>query len=194
MKFIKQLFISAITFFILSATANAALIHITDSKGILTGAKGVNINGTDYDVEFKDGTCVALFSGCDSKNDFLFNTSSSAYLASWVLNSYVFVNGWDSSPSKTKGCENSSAQCTILTPFELSQGWLRSGIFTNNDWINSDSYSVGNWTPTADTSSYAFTFAIWSLSNKSEVNESGSLAILIMSLAVLVGRRQLKNK
>jgi hypothetical protein len=39
----------------------AAPILQASSGGILTGATGVDVNGTLYDVQFVDGSCVA---GC----------------------------------------------------------------------------------------------------------------------------------
>ena len=196
MRLVTQFILSALTLFILSATANAALIHVVDSDGILTGAKGIDINGVEYNVEFKDGSCIALFSGCDNKSDFLFNTSPgpSGYLASWTLSKYVFVGQWDSSPHKTKGCEGSPGQCSIITPFDLVAGTIRMSYFNNTNWESMDEISNGNWYPFADTTSYAFTFAVWSVSKKSDVNESGTLAILMMGMVALLFRRRLQYK
>jgi hypothetical protein len=41
-----------------------------------TGARGVDVNGVLYEVDFRDGSRVDLFSGCDSLADFTFTTSA----------------------------------------------------------------------------------------------------------------------
>jgi len=53
-----------------------------NGSGILTGATGVNVGGTFYNVEFVEGTCAALFDGCDSVNDFDFTMEADAVAAS----------------------------------------------------------------------------------------------------------------
>ena len=98
----------------------AATLQI-DANGILMGATGVDINGTLYNVEFLDGSCQTLFSGCDEPADFAFTAASSSYNASEALLTQVFVDGpqglFDSNPSLTAGCTNSDL-CIILTPGE----------------------------------------------------------------------------
>src|SRR5262245_843905 len=44
---------------------------IINSSGILTGARCINVGGVLYDVDFRDGTCVEVFNGCDEASDFL---------------------------------------------------------------------------------------------------------------------------
>ena len=53
-----------------SATASAATLNVVG--GQLMGASGVDVGGILYDVEFLDGTCIDLFSGCDESADFDF--------------------------------------------------------------------------------------------------------------------------
>ena len=65
-----------VTFVLRSPSLDAATL-IVNGNGILTGATGVNLNGTLYDVEFVDGTCEALFNGCDSFEDFTFGVAGS---------------------------------------------------------------------------------------------------------------------
>ena len=62
----------------LASPADAATLLVNGS-GILLGAEGVNVGGTLYDVEFVDGTCIALFDGCDlAADDFTFTTQAAA--------------------------------------------------------------------------------------------------------------------
>src|SRR5262245_51552264 len=56
----------------------------------LTGARNVDVNGTLYDVDFLDGTCVAIFSGCNAISDFTFQSDLSAQAASQALLDQVF--------------------------------------------------------------------------------------------------------
>ena len=80
MRFRSCLALLLVTF-ALRSSADAATLLVSGS-GILTGATGVNVEGTLYDVEFVDGTCAALFDGCDSVNDFTFSTEADALVAS----------------------------------------------------------------------------------------------------------------
>jgi hypothetical protein len=50
--------------------AGASGATLNASGGQILGASGVDVGGTLYDVEFLDGTCIALFSGCDEVSDY----------------------------------------------------------------------------------------------------------------------------
>jgi len=65
--------------------AHAVTLQINDS-GILTGATGVEVGGTLYNVHFLDGTCADLFNGCDNAaDDFAFTTKGDAQTAAPAL-------------------------------------------------------------------------------------------------------------
>ena len=85
-----------------SAPSFAATLNV-DGSGQLTGASGVNVGGTLYDVTFVDGTCTALFDGCDDVSDFTFTTRSDALAASQALLDFVFIGDFDSVPNATFG-------------------------------------------------------------------------------------------
>jgi hypothetical protein len=92
--------------------------------GVLTGARNVVVNGTPYDVNFVDGTCAALFSGCDAASDFAFQSEAAAVAASQALLRFVFIDGpagsFDSMTSTIRGCTGSGDFfCNADTPFEL---------------------------------------------------------------------------
>ncbi len=98
----------------------AAMLHI--ENGQLTGATGVQVGLDVYDVEFLDGTCIEIFSGCNDISDFLL-TSMEAEMASTALLRQVFNFKFDSDPSLTFGCENSAifygpSPCSVLTPYK----------------------------------------------------------------------------
>jgi hypothetical protein len=107
------------------ANVQAAPILQVDVNGILTGATGVDVGGTLYDVEFVDGTCGAVFSGCTSAASFTFTTLPSAEAASRALLDQVFLDVaagmFDTFPSLTSGCPEPRIElCQVLTPFDLS--------------------------------------------------------------------------
>ena len=94
MSKIKLLLASAlISMFAATATLNAAVVFDVDGSGVLTGAQNVNVNGTLYDVQFEDGTCIALFSGCDAGSDFPFHNVTDAIAAGQALLDQVLVDG-----------------------------------------------------------------------------------------------------
>ncbi len=116
-----------------ASPASAVDLTIDPATGKLTGATGVNINGTLYDVNFVDGTCSNIFNGCDSNSDFDF-TDATVLAAGQALLSQVFnqtVGGinYDTSYAMTAGCSiNADNLCSIVIPSSLAN-------FTN-PWAN----------------------------------------------------------
>ena len=60
-----------------------------NGDGRLFGALDVDVDGTNYDVQFNNDSCVNIFSGCDEASDFLFQTIGLANSASDALLSQV---------------------------------------------------------------------------------------------------------
>ena len=87
------------------------------------GASGVDVGGILYDVEFLDGTCIAMFNGCDDASDFTFGNEGDAQIASQALMDQVFLDGalgnFDSNPGLTYVCGASQPHCYIYTPFSV---------------------------------------------------------------------------
>ena len=103
----------------LSIPAAAATLVI-DGSGELTGVSGLNVGGTFYDVSFLEGTCIGIFSGCDSTTDFAFDTLASATLAGQALLDQVFSPSnptYDSVPGLTIGCDSWVPECFLVIPF-----------------------------------------------------------------------------
>jgi len=105
------------------APAKAVILNVDPISGELTGAQNVDVNGTLWDVSFQDGTCIALFNGCDQISDFAFTDSASALAATTALMNTVFVDGpsgnFDALPTLTRGC-TIGGPCSILVPFNLT--------------------------------------------------------------------------
>ena len=63
---VKRFFLAGLLCVFSVSSLAATKIIVGDQ---LTGANGVNVNGSLYNVRFADGTCVAIFDGCDSVSD-----------------------------------------------------------------------------------------------------------------------------
>jgi len=113
-----SLAILLLLFLCLSASAYAATLNVVD--GHLLGASNVDVGGDLYDVVFTDGTCVALFSGCDSNSDFAFTTAAAGLAAATALDVQVFLDGpegnFDTLPGLTSGCGGETV-CEAYIPY-----------------------------------------------------------------------------
>ena len=105
-------------------SGTAAILEVTG--GQLTGAIGVNIGGSFFDVEFVDGTCGSVFPDCNDPSDFDFD-SGTALVAAQALLDQVFIDGpdgnFDSDPTLTSGCIFAD-WCTAYVPYEVSSTTL----------------------------------------------------------------------
>jgi hypothetical protein len=101
-----------------SAAAGAATLDVVG--GQLLGASGVLVDDKLYDVEFIDGSCIALFSGCDSSSDFAFANEAGGLAAATALASQVFLDGpegnFDTLPGLTFGCGDATT-CEAYIPY-----------------------------------------------------------------------------
>jgi hypothetical protein len=71
-------------------SAHALTLQVADGK--LTGAQGVVVEGSLYDVQFLDGTCSTVFgSECSGSGSFVFNSATSAFSAATALIDQVFA-------------------------------------------------------------------------------------------------------
>ena len=104
-----SLILIPLTALLLASTPAFAMPTLVVNSGILEGATGVDVGGTDYDVTFMDGTCIDLFNGCDAVSDFTFQTQAAAAQAATALLSSVLVDGpagnFDTQPNLTLGCD-----------------------------------------------------------------------------------------
>ena len=103
------------------SSVNGATLNVSND-GVLLGASGVDVGGTLYDVVFADGSCIQIFSGCDTISDLDFSDQASATDAAQALLDQVFVDtvegAYDSGLAPIFGCGNTSI-CNTFIPFNL---------------------------------------------------------------------------
>ncbi|MET1413074.1 VPLPA-CTERM sorting domain-containing protein [Roseibium sp. HPY-6] len=138
---IRLLAIAAALVALTNSSSLAATVQLNVAGGQLLGARNVDVNGTLYDVEFVDGTCVALFNGCTSASDFDFSTRTLAVAAATSLMNTVFLDGplgdFDSDPALTAGIEPNSLDFGFISvPYEFRPGFMSAG--TINFWNEPD--------------------------------------------------------
>ena len=210
----KKLLLSAL---ILGCVGSRAAPILQVEDGILNGAKYVEVAGAYYDVEFTDGSCVSLFTGCDDPTDFIFNRQS-AHEAAQALLDQILIDTpeglYNSRPYLTHGCTTriDGGICWASTPYGLEPEEYPgrvSAVFTWNYSENSNRDTrdmIYNTQSTVDADfqreeQYDFlTYARWAPSvglppADNAVSEPGTLASLVGGLLVLfAGRRKLISK
>jgi hypothetical protein len=149
---------------VFGATGSTAATLNIDVNGKLVGASGVNVGGTLYSVQFMEGTCISLFSGCDSTTDFTFQTQADAVGAVQSLLDQVFIDGlfgnFDSVPARTFGCVDLRV-CSALTPFGV--GATVAGAVNGHPDYEVDGVEFVTISPASSTTfTSASVFAVWS--------------------------------
>ena len=176
--------------FSLTPTPAQAVTLQVNGSGILTGATGVNVGGTLYDVEFVDGTCAAVFTGCDdASTDFTFQTASAAVAASQALLDQVLLDStlgnFDESPQLTNGC-SSFEYCSVFTPFTLGTGTVQYGVATNWGFFTDSSGSGGSPVTLNNSSSGSQTWGRWTIGAPVPVPEPTTILLFGLGLVALV--------
>ncbi len=124
------------------STASYSVVVLNINNGVLFGASNIEANGVTYNVDFLDGTCSALFNGCDENSDFLFSNSvndgTQLGNAMQALLDQVFLDtsqgAFDSQPALTNGCVVDGG-CNVATPLFRSGGGIGVISAFNSDQI-----------------------------------------------------------
>ncbi len=167
--------------------------------GQLQGAFMLDIDGTSFDVEFVDGTCIGVFDGCDDQGDFVIQTRDTARLAAEALFSFVFIDdpslgAFDSDPTLTLGCAAATTSCSVILPFGISvrDPARRDAIFI----INRDPMFGGDFTnvtpnllPSDDTIPLTAVYARFTESNPAPVPVPSTISLFATGLLGMVGYR-----
>jgi len=117
-----RILLASVALLLTATTAPAATLNVVG--GQLLGASDIDVGGQLYDVDFLDGTCIALFRECDSAADFTFTftTANDAVLAAQALLDQVFLDSvagpFDTSPSRTAGCPRPGF-CLVFIPYDV---------------------------------------------------------------------------
>jgi len=147
------------------------------------------VGGTLYNVEFVDGTCAALFNGCNLPTDFTFTTQTDDIAASAALLNSVFISGFESHPEKIHGC-SWIVECFTLTPYRYNSYFNEVNFsYVNISSIFIDDVGLGYMPQNFDSANSVFcNFASWSQSIQS-VPEPSSFLLLASGLVGIAGYR-----
>ncbi|MBG6174965.1 hypothetical protein IWQ55_002790 [Labrenzia sp. EL_208] len=198
---IRSLAIAAALVALTTTSGLAATVQLNVVGGQLLGARNVDVNGTFYDVEFVDGTCVALFNGCTSASDFDFSTRTLAIAAATSLMNTVFLDGplgdFDSDPALTAGIEPSTLDFGFIgVPYEFLPGSVSAGTisFWNESGDTDNLSTTSRIKLTTDTSKFdELVFARFTPSQITAVPLPASGLLLFAGLAGL-GLGQARRK
>ena len=202
MRFIALILLSLLAYL---PAAQALTLHVTNGK--LTGASNVEVLHNSgvvlYDVEFLDGSCIQLFSGCDQASDLVFPDALTASQAANAFYSVLLLDGpagaFGTQPGLTNGCTVglSINECQLLVPFALAPFGNVGVILTTNTSLNIETSGLPVLQIAANKSTADIpgaTYARFTLVPTAAVPTPGVLSCLAIGIFALLGvRRRCQN-
>ena len=187
----RKFVLAAVVLVLMADGARAATLNVIG--GQLHGAFGVDVGGTLYDVEFLDGTCIALFNGCDAVSDFTFQSSALAAAASQALLDQVLLDGvlgnFDSTPALSNGCEGLD-ECFFYTPYGLSGSFVSLRRIAVNSQSGSDRILSGSGGSSNDQTNFSLsTYARWT-----QIPEPSAAHLVALGLTGLSRAKRGRNR
>jgi hypothetical protein len=173
----------------LAAPGHAATLTVSGPN--LLGATSVVVGSQSYDVTFQDGTCQALFSGCNQASDFAFNTLADAQLAAQALMNQVLLDvaqgPFDTQVQLTAGCTAFGGACLVFVPYATDGVNVSVGAAKNLSIEASDGVTAAGLSVAVDTAPQPDqTWAIFTLT--AAVPEPGTLGLIMFGLAMIGAR------
>lgn len=170
------LYLSA--FLVPTSSSLAAAVYDVQA-GQLVGIYNLDINGTAYDVHFRDGVLENEF---NLAQPFIFDAgqANDASLALSLAMSDVTEGNFDTQPTLTSGCAGDN--CVIHTPYVYEFGYVSTAWFRNAALEVDDERGSADLSPLYDSTGQAVIYADWSVA---AVPVPPALGLFIVGLAML---------
>jgi hypothetical protein len=173
-------------------TPARAAIHVFEWN-VLVGADDVLVGvGYDrhlYDVRFIDGTCVAIFSGCDAESDFAAGGSPGrAYGFAVALRQVLYPAG--AFNGIVAGCPD-QRYCSVYIPYSVDSMAQVLGYRATVSGLSRET-----WSAASDTSEIRYeVYALWtSVGTVPEPRAHQLLIAGVLLLAALIHRRARRRR
>ena len=170
------------------APASAA-VQIVNVDGVLTGATGVSVGGSTYNVAFASGTCASAYGACEQSR-FSFSTSASALLAAQALLDQVFLDSsrgrFDTDPTRVFNCGDGFEGCDTYVAY----GRTGSSVNVAGAFNGQSNDFVGVTTLSTDTNTNfpsIRNFAIFTAATEAAVPEPATWAMMIGGFGMVGG-------